>query len=93
MKVICIGGICLMHLLLRIFPLAIHNIKSKIYKTVISFAVYGHEIWSLSLSGRHRLKMSDSTEVRGVFIPKREVGERYIMTSLMICMLRQILRR
>jgi hypothetical protein len=82
-----------MRFLLRIFPLAIHNIKSKIYRTVISFVVYGHEICSLSLSVKHRLKMSDSMEVIRVFIPKRQVGERYIMMSLMICSLCQILLR
>lgn len=53
----------------------------------------GVKLVFFSLSGKHKLKMSDNMEFRAVFIPKRQVGERYIMMSLMVCTLHQILLR
>jgi hypothetical protein len=75
----------LMNFLLRIFPLAIENLKSKIYKTAISSVVYGCKIWSPPLRGKCRLKMSDDMEVRRIFMSTRQVVKRCIMMSLMIC--------
>jgi hypothetical protein len=44
------------------------NIKIKIYKTVIlPLVLYGHEIWSLTLREKHRLRMCQNKVLRRIF--------------------------
>jgi hypothetical protein len=48
--------------------------KIRIYKTVILPVVqYGCETWSLTLKGKHRLRMFENRVLR-IFGPKRNVG-------------------
>jgi hypothetical protein len=49
------------------------NLKIKIYKTVIlSVVLYGCETWSLTLGEEHRLRVFESSVLKGIFGPKRE---------------------
>jgi hypothetical protein len=49
------------------------NVKVKIQKTVILPAVlYGCETWSLTLRGKHRLRVFQNRDLRGIFRPKRD---------------------
>jgi hypothetical protein len=49
------------------------NIKVKTYKTIILPVVfYGCETWSLALSEKHRLRVSENRVLRRIFGPKRD---------------------
>jgi hypothetical protein len=49
------------------------NVKVKIYKTIIIFAVlYGREKWSLTKMQVHRSRESENRVLRTVFRPKRD---------------------
>jgi hypothetical protein len=49
------------------------SLKIKIYTIVIlSFVLYGCEIWSLTLREEHRLRVSENTVLRRIFGPKME---------------------
>ena len=50
-----------------------HNIKIKIYRTIIlPFILYGCETWSLTLREESRLRASDNRVLRRTFGPSRE---------------------
>jgi hypothetical protein len=50
-------------------------LKIEIHTNIILLVVlYGHEIWSLTLSEERRLKVSENRMVRRIFGPKREEG-------------------
>jgi hypothetical protein len=52
------------------------NFNTKIHKTVILLVVlYGCEIWSLTQTEEHRLRVSENRVVRRTFGPKREEVE------------------
>ena len=72
------------------------NLKIQIYKTIIlPVVVYGCETWSLTLREELRLRVFETSVLRRIFGHKRgEIignGENYIMWSLMICTVHQIL--
>jgi hypothetical protein len=49
------------------------NLKIKIYKTAIfPVVLYGCETWSLTLGGKHRLRVFENRVLRKIFGPKRE---------------------
>jgi hypothetical protein len=52
------------------------NVKIRIYRTIsLPVVLYGHEIWSLTLSEEHRLRVFENRVLRRIFGPKRdEVG-------------------
>jgi hypothetical protein len=53
-------------------PLLFKNIKIRIYKTtILPMALWGHEIWSLTLREEHRLKGFENCVLR-IFGPKRD---------------------
>ena len=49
------------------------NIKSKIYRTIISPVVlYGCETWLLTLRGERRLRVFENRVLRRIFGPRRD---------------------
>jgi len=49
------------------------NIKIRIYRTtVVPVALYGYEIWSLTLREERRLRVSENRLLRRIFGPKRD---------------------
>ena len=49
------------------------NIKITIYRTtVVPVALYGNEIWSLTLREERRLRVSENRLLRRIFGPKRD---------------------
>ena len=75
------------------------NLKIKIYRTIIlPVALHGCEIWSLTLKEECRLRVLENKVLKRIFGPKRgevtgEWEKNYVMSSLMICTLHQILFR
>jgi hypothetical protein len=76
----------------RIFCFAVcyPNIKIKISRTIILPVVwYVCETWSLTMRGKHRLRMFENRVLRRTFRPKRDEvrgnGENYIGRILMFC--------
>jgi hypothetical protein len=72
------------------------NLKSKICRTInLSFVLYGHETWFLTLREEHRLMVYENRVLRRIFGPKtkegRRIGEDCIMRSFTTCTLLQIL--
>ena len=66
------------------------NLKIKICRTIIlPVVLYGCETWSLTLRDEHRLRVFENRVLRRIFGSKKdgeqEIGENYIMRSLMIC--------
>jgi hypothetical protein len=54
-------------------PVSYKKLKIKMYKTVIlPVAMYGSEIWSLTLGEEHRLRVFENRVLRKIFGPKRE---------------------
>jgi hypothetical protein len=54
------------------------NLNIKIYETVIlPVVLYGCEIWSLTLSEEHRLRVFENRMLRRIFGPKREEDESW----------------
>jgi len=79
-----------------VFHFLIKNIKIKIYRNIImSVLLYGREIWSLTLREERRLRVFENSVMRKIFDPTGDKltgnGENYIMNSLIICTLNQIL--
>jgi len=71
------------------------NLQIKIYRTIIlPVVLYGCETWSLTLTEKRSLRVSENRVLRRIFGPKRDevtwYGENYIMWSLMICTAHQI---
>jgi hypothetical protein len=61
-----------------VFLLLSKNIRIKTYKTIIlPVVLYGCETWSLTLSEEHRLRVFESSALRGIFGPRRneETGQ------------------
>jgi hypothetical protein len=66
------------------------NVNVKIYKTItLPVVLYGIEIWSLTSSEEHRLRVFENRILRRIFGPKRdekrETGESCTMGSFIIC--------
>jgi hypothetical protein len=58
------------------------NVTIEIYKTIIlSFLLYGREIWSLTLKEERRLKVSEKMVLRRIFRPNREEVTRSLRKS------------
>ena len=82
----------------RIFclPVAIQNVKIKIYRTIIlPVVLYGCETWPLTLREEHRLRVFENRVLRRVFGPKRDevTGEwkKLHYEELIICTAHPIL--
>jgi hypothetical protein len=67
--------------------------KVKVYRTIISSVVlYGVETLSLTFRNDRRLRLFENRMLRRIFEHKRpKSGENYIMRSLLICNLHQML--
>jgi hypothetical protein len=63
---------------LLFFRLVLINLKIRIYKTIIlPVALYGCELWTLTLREKRRLRVFENRVLRRLFGPKRdeEMGE------------------
>jgi len=62
---------------------------------VLPVVLYGCETWSLALRDKRRIRVLESRVLGRIFRPKRDEitggGENYIIRSLIICTLRQLL--
>jgi len=71
-------------------------VKIKIYRTIIlPVVLYGCETWSLTLKEERRLSVYENRVLRRIFGTKSDEvtgsGENYIMRSLMVCFVHQLL--
>jgi hypothetical protein len=66
-----------------------------IYKTVLlPVVLYGCETWSVTLTGKHRLRLFENKVLRMIFGPQREEedsGENCIMMNFTACIPHRIL--